>query len=257
MKTIILLLILGCSILFFGCHDVTVGYLFTENAGYSKDTLYIFSIEGKIEKLEGNLEYLKEFTAELQKELDRLEEDANKLYSKLDEIYDAQDILYDEYYDPATTVARKEELMIEIQKLSDRADELYEQVGEVDQQQADISDQIDNASNELGMDSPNVIKEQIRKYQEQIDFNIPWRTSQIESVLGTEPIIYTVLDAKNTQGNGDKFMEYVHVQGGGLIYVDLGVEKHVPAGAYTVTLEIRNEGRTRIMEDVYTFVIQN
>lgn len=147
--------------------------------------------------------------------------------------------------------------MIEIQKLSDRADELYEQVGEVDQQQADISDQIDNASNELGMDSPNVIKEQIRKYQEQIDFNIPWRTSQIESVLGTEPIIYTVLDAKNTQGNGDKFMEYVHVQGGGLIYVDLGVEKHVPAGAYTVTLEIRNEGRTRIMEDVYTFVIQN
>ena len=163
MRTIILLLILGCSILFFGCHDVTVGYLFTENAGYSKDTLYIFSIEGKIEKLEGNLEYLKEFTAELQKELDRLEEEANKLYSKLDEIYDAQDILYDEYYDPATTVARKEELMIEIQKLSDRADELYEQVGEVDQQQADISDQIDNASNELGMDSPNVIKEQIRK----------------------------------------------------------------------------------------------
>ena len=69
MRTIILLLILGCSILFFGCHDVTVGYLFTENAGYSKDTLYIFSIEGKIEKLEGNLEYLKEFTAELQKEL--------------------------------------------------------------------------------------------------------------------------------------------------------------------------------------------
>ena len=58
MRTIILLLILGCSILFFGCHDVTVGYLFTENAGYSKDTLYIFSIEGKIEKLEGNLEYL-------------------------------------------------------------------------------------------------------------------------------------------------------------------------------------------------------
>ena len=72
MRTIILLLILGCSILFSGCHDVTVGYLFTENAGYSKDTLYIFSIEGKIEKLEGNLEYLKEFTAELQKELEGL-----------------------------------------------------------------------------------------------------------------------------------------------------------------------------------------
>lgn len=107
MRTIILLLILGCSILFFGCHDVTVGYLFTENAGYSKDTLYIFSIEGKIEKLEGNLEYLKEFTAELQKELDRLEEDANKLYSKLDEIYDAQDILYDEYYDPGNNCCQK------------------------------------------------------------------------------------------------------------------------------------------------------
>lgn len=257
MRTIILLLILGCSILFSGCHDVTVGYLFTENAGYSKDTLYISSIEGEIEKLEGNLEQLEEFTADLQKELDRLGEEVNKLYSKLDEIYDAQDILYYEYYDPATTTARKEELNIEIQKLSDQADELYDQVLDIDQQRVDISDQIDNASTELGLDSPNVIKEQIKKHKEQIDFNIPWRTSQIESVLGTEPIIYTVLGVKNTEGNGDKFMEYVHVQGGGLIYVDLGVEKNVPAGVYTITLEIKNEGRTRVLEDIYTFIIRD
>ena len=51
----------------------------------------------------------------------------------------------------------------------------------------------------------------------------------------------------------EKFMSNVRILGAGMINVDYNID--VPIGAYTLTLEVSNEGRTRILEDVFTFVI--
>lgn len=39
------------------------------------------------------------------------------------------------------------------------------------------------------------------------------------------------------------------------MYVDYNPD--VPVGTYTVTLQVENEGRTRILKDVFTFVLKD
>ena len=109
----------------------------------------------------------------------------------------------------------------------------------------------------IGLADPYTLREQISQLQEQIDKNIPWTTAQIEQVLGTEPLHYSLYRVKSSNGQeaADDFAKYMTVIGGGRMYVDAKVDS--PVGYYTVSLKIENEGHTAILEDIFTFEVRD
>lgn len=109
----------------------------------------------------------------------------------------------------------------------------------------------------IGLADPYTLREQISQLQEQIDKNIPWTTAQIEQVLGTEPLHYSLYRVKSGNGQeaADDFAKYMTVIGGGRMYVDAKVDS--PVGYYTVSLKIENEGHTAILEDIFTFEVRD
>ena len=98
------------------------------------------------------------------------------------------------------------------------------------------------------------LKKQIAEYQQKIDYKLPWTSAKIEGVQGTQPLLFTVIGIKSTNtSEAEKFMNHVGVLGDGTIYVELDV--NVIPGNYTVSLQIENEGRTKILNDMFTFVV--
>ena len=51
MRKILLFMTLGCSILLGACSDVEVGYLVSEHAAYTQDSLHLYNIENRLEEL--------------------------------------------------------------------------------------------------------------------------------------------------------------------------------------------------------------
>ena len=89
-----------------------------------------------------------------------------------------------------------------------------------------------------------------------IDVSIPWVTSQIEQLLGTEPLSYSLVGVKSPNGQeaAEDFAKYLTVIGGGRMYVDARVDS--PEGCYTVSLKVENEGHSAILTDIFTFVLE-
>ena len=253
MKNLIYLLILGTASLFSACHDITVGYLFVApTAGYSQDTMPIFNIENEIKRLNYLQETFKIETAEQQDQLAQLEVEYKEKFQEARDAYDEMlgpledemdadpdNFDYDHYFDVYYEWSEKYE------------EPLFDITNEIEE----IKNELDRIAEEMGLDAPEVIAKHIEEYHNKIDFNLPWTTPRIEGVQGTEPLIYTVISVKNENPeNAAKFMNYVGTMGGGVIYVDLNVD--VPVGTYTVTLEVKNEGRTKILNDVFTFLVK-
>ena len=92
--------------------------------------------------------------------------------------------------------------------------------------------------------------------EEDIDVTIPWVTSQVEQLLGTEPLTYSLAGVKSSNGQeaAEDFTKYLTVIGGGRMYVDAKVDS--PEGWYTVSLKVENEGHSAILTDIFTFVLE-
>lgn len=258
MKTIMILLLLGCSGLFFACQDVTVGYLHTDIAGYTPDTLRILNVKKEIVRLQGILDEFKELTAKDQERLAELTRQVNDLKKTMeapDKEYDELlDELYD--YDNPPTSDREEEILARLDELDAFFDEVWVKIEERQGEQDEINEKLKKIAEELGMDDPLVMEKKISDYQDRIDFELPWTSAPIQGVQGTEPLQYSIIGVKSANmENAAKFMTYAGVMGGGRIYVSIDVD--VPVGVYSITLEIKNEGRTKVLEDVFTFVVMD
>ena len=81
--------------------------------------------------------------------------------------------------------------------------------------------------------------------------------AQIEQVLGTQPLQYSLYSVKSINGQeaADDFAQYVTVIGGGRMYVDAKVDS--PVGYYTVSLKVENEGHSTILSDIFTFDVRD
>ena len=113
---------------------------------------------------------------------------------------------------------------------------------------------MENLAVEMGIGSLEILKKQIAEYQQKIDYNLPWTSAKIEGVEGTQPLLFTVIGVKSANtGEAQKFMNHVGVLGDGTIYVELDMD--VIPGNYTVSLQVENEGRTKILNDMFTFVV--
>ena len=242
-----------------GCNDVTVGYLYTTEASYSMDTLQVtrFSaLEDNINELERVFE---KYTPEIQNllaETDQLEKEFVSLSSKRDELYEAYKRARTAWLNaPASDKEYYQELL-------NKATEEYtywkdEVVAPAERKIRSQKNTISSMCGNIGLADPYTLREQISQLQEQIDKNIPWTTAQIEQVLGTEPLHYSLYRVKSSNGQeaADDFAKYMTVIGGGRMYVDAKVDS--PVGYYTVSLKIENEGHTATLEDIFTFEVRD
>lgn len=257
MKRLLYLAILFANLAFTGCSDVAVGYLFTDDAAYSIDTLYITrfsSLEGKIEELEGQFDLYSDEINELIAQTTPLEEEL--VEAKVEE---------------ERLLAIRKEYEKALRNASEADKPYYEQlVNEADAEyqawKSDVTSPLEveiyhNKNNiiqlcdELGLLDPDTIEEEVAQIRAQIDEDIPWTTSQIEQLLGTEPLSYSLVGVKSSNGQEtvDDFVKYLTVIGGGRMYVDAKVDS--PKGSYTVSLKVENEGHSAILEDIFTFVL--
>lgn len=92
--------------------------------------------------------------------------------------------------------------------------------------------------------------------------NAPWTSLRIQGVAGTVPINYEFYGIKaENGGNADLFRQAIQdgdvlVQGGIIQLFQSGVKK-LPNGSYIISLKVYNEGHSRILKDVFTFIIKD
>lgn len=259
MKIQFYITILWLASMFIGCDNVAVGYLHTDEASYSMDTLQVtrFSaLENNIAELESVFDQYTPEIESLLAETDQLEEEFVAVNARKEELYEAYKQANSAYNN--ASAADKDyyrelldEAMNEYQSYKDDVADPAED--RIRYQKNTVVSMCEDA----GVLDPYTIREQVAQLQEQIDKNIPWTTAQIEQVLGTEPLQYSLYSVKSVNGQeaADDFAQYVTVIGGGRMYVDAKVDS--PVGYYTVSLKVENEGHSAILTDIFTFDVRD
>ena len=216
-----------------GCEKEHTGYLFTENARYPIDSLKIIRYE------------------DYNQEVIRLEEQLNS-YSG--EILDSLNAY-------RTIEAEEEKIIEELDRLEGIMNKHGEKLNAyLDHCLHQIRDRIERKikalCQEAGLETPFTIARELEKLQKQQALDIPWTTSCIEQLLGTEPITYTLVSIRSDRGEAAAadFGRYLSVIGGGRMYVDAKVNS--PAGKYMVSLRVSNEGYSVVLPDIFTFILQ-
>ena len=88
-----------------------------------------------------------------------------------------------------------------------------------------------------------------------VKYGIPFTSLPIEGVQGTSPISITVANVKATDGGeAAKIMPEVSVRGDGTIVVPL--VNNIPKGTYLISLNFRNEGYSKVLEDCFTIIVK-
>lgn len=106
---------------------------------------------------------------------------------------------------------------------------------------------------ELGFitDDWNIIREDNKRKKAQA----PWVTNQIQGVVGTAPIQYSLYEVTAFDGgDAEVFKKELKVRGGGIMEVPFVPES--PNGRYTVSLRVDAEEYSAIIENAFTFVIR-
>lgn len=85
--------------------------------------------------------------------------------------------------------------------------------------------------------------------------NAPWVTMKIAGVLGTDPLMYSLVSVKALDGgDAEIFKSELKVLGRGVMQVPL-VPKS-PKGKYVISLKVSNEDYSANLTDIYTFIIK-
>lgn len=244
MRIIYVLLIVICSCVV-SCREVTVGYLKTEHAKYSIDTLYVG--EGKI------LEQIKAIERQNPPELKELAytyEEIKVLEEEVEAVYNEYDALDEELasLDEEADAERIDEIyarMDELGEWMDHLDGLYDTSFELEEVLLDAGYWYDE------------IEELCNKYfglQKTIEEAIPWSTATIEGVLGTQPILYSIANVTSPDGDVDLFKSELEIYGGGRMQLPFACK--APKGTYRVSILVENEGYSGLLENAFTFIIE-
>ena len=86
-------------------------------------------------------------------------------------------------------------------------------------------------------------------------FKIPWVSTSIQGVQGTYPLTMSVSEVKSETSIAlDQFLQNVSVRGNGIIEVKY--DHSIPSGRYLISLEVKNEGHTKQIPDVFTIIVE-
>ena len=90
----------------------------------------------------------------------------------------------------------------------------------------------------------------------------PWTSQRIQGVSGTNPVNYEFLSVDVADGgDAEKFAAAVKegtiTVNGGTINLFPAAVQNLPNGRYTVNLQVYNEGYSRELRGLFTFIIQD
>lgn len=252
----IFLLLAGLSLA--GCHKVTVGYMKTEHAAYPIDSLQIYdtiAIRTEIARLEkagvsvkDSLEFLKKG---LEEEYDKLELEVFDKWYDMVWVYDKEkeDLLKDSI-NHVDEIARLKE---QIAKNKEILQPLEDEVTELENKIQEVQDKMDKLDPSETTTDGNVLK-MLEEYRMRQKKHVSWTTSEIEGVDGTAPIFYYIAGVRAEKGgDADIFRSELIIKGNGRFEVPYDFK--APTGYYHVSIRIENEGYSRVLDDVFTFII--
>lgn len=101
---------------------------------------------------------------------------------------------------------------------------------------------------------PEYIPTEAGSDYERVKYNIPWVSTPIEGVEGSEPIFCTIKSVTSAGGNAAKLLECLTVRGDGTLEVPL--ENDVPPGRYSISLNFTNEGWSKDVDDCFTIIVK-
>ena len=113
---------------------------------------------------------------------------------------------------------------------------------------------------EQGYTESELAKMHIYKYTYEPDYfrtlkKVPWTSIEIEGIRGTAQIHYKIKDIKGIDGSdANKYQEYMTIDGAGRISVIY--DHKMPKGKFLISLEIKNEGYTKYLDDILTVIIK-
>ena len=82
----------------------------------------------------------------------------------------------------------------------------------------------------------------------------PWVSTPIEGVEGTTAIYVSIKNITSTSGDSEKLWEVLSVRGDGTF--EMPLHHDVPAGRYVISLNFRNEGYSKDVNDCFTIIVK-
>lgn len=119
-------------------------------------------------------------------------------------------------------------------------------VGYLDTEYAVYKPNVMTIRKELDMNNP--------KDKDRFDKKIHWISSAIQGIDGTSPINITIHSVRTEGGGGvEKFLGSTVLRGNGQFDVDF--ENDIPIGKYIVSIKVKNEGYTEVLNDIFTIEV--
>lgn len=91
-----------------------------------------------------------------------------------------------------------------------------------------------------------------------IENEAPWVSTKISGVLGTNPLVFSIVDVKSNDVDDAAvayFLNNVYVQGLGRIYYPINTD--TKPGSYTISLGVQNSGDYyHVIEDAMTIIVE-
>jgi hypothetical protein len=89
-----------------------------------------------------------------------------------------------------------------------------------------------------------------------IENDAPWLSNTIQGIIGTQPMSFHIVDVKGaSEQDKSLIIEKVRVDGGGRFWIPL--DANLPVGEHIISLEVRNEGQTRVLKDIFRLIIED
>ena len=85
-------------------------------------------------------------------------------------------------------------------------------------------------------------------------YGIPWTSTPIEGVQGTEPIFASIKTVTSDVGDVGKILEFLTVRGDGTLSIPTRHE--IPVGRYKISLTFENEGYSKDVDDCFTIIVK-
>lgn len=87
-------------------------------------------------------------------------------------------------------------------------------------------------------------------HEKRITNKAPWVTSEIEGLLGTNPVTFSIESVKIVgKGDAEIFMSEISIMGGGRIIFPFDYKS--PNGFYSISVRITNEGYSKVLKDAF------
>lgn len=84
---------------------------------------------------------------------------------------------------------------------------------------------------------------------------LPWASTTIQGVEGTQPLYVTISKVITDAGNVDSMLKLLTVRGDGTLQLPAYVGE-LPAGRYVISLNFKNEGYSKDVDNCFTIIVK-